>query len=745
MTKGLKSAFSFRALWQAIWLPLLINIVLDLAVYGAWLLLTAQEEANIRQEMRIEAEFIINSLDSDLRGRVAALQRMARSWELHDRMTEEEFASDARSYMFDVLGFQALEWVDRNSVVRRVVPLEGNEARLGRSLDKPPYRALLEEARDLGHPVVTPLADLVSGGRGFMAFFPIRLRGEYDGCVLAETRAQEWIAYVLSQGWRRSSAPGYLVSVELNGESAFTQAGWEGLSARFEASSSSVTLLGHAVTAKLRPTRAFVKKELSSIPALLSSFGILMTFLSSLIVFFYQGARRAAGRAGLAARALEVEALERTRMEGELERSLLRVDLATRAGKMGIWTWDLATDRLEWNQNMYELMDIPPDVKPSYATWRDVLVKEDVEATEAMLRNAVSGRAVFDTEFRIQRSSGEVRHIRAAARVIRDDAGQPVSVTGINWDITEHRRTEEALRRKEDQVRLILDSAGEAIYGIGLDGICTFANAACARILKYPDAQSLIGKNMHNLIHYAYPDGHPMDVRDCRIFKAFMDGKPEHADDEVLWRADGTGFPAEYWSYPKFEHGLVQGAVVTFIDISERKKSEETIRHMATHDGLTDLPSLRLVKDRLAMAMNRARRNKGMAAVMFVDLDGFKSVNDGFGHDAGDAVLKEVARRLSAAVREIDTVGRCGGDEFIVILTDLQSRDNAASVAEKIVRSLAEPIAHKGQRMSVGASVGIAIYPDDGRDAEDLIKASDDAMYRVKNSSKNAYQFADAR
>jgi diguanylate cyclase (GGDEF)-like protein len=180
-------------------------------------------------------------------------------------------------------------------------------------------------------------------------------------------------------------------------------------------------------------------------------------------------------------------------------------------------------------------------------------------------------------------------------------------------------------------------------------------------------------------------------------------------------------------------------------DITARKQAEEKIQHMANHDGLTDLPSLRLARDRLSMAMSLARRNKTMAAVMFLDLDGFKAVNDTFGHEAGDEVIKEVAKRLRSSVRETDTVARIGGDEFLLVITELKSTPKMAGIAEKVIRILSEPIFYKCVMATVGVSIGIAIFPRDGANVDYLIQLADEAMYKVKASGKSGYKYANAK
>jgi diguanylate cyclase (GGDEF)-like protein/PAS domain S-box-containing protein len=311
-------------------------------------------------------------------------------------------------------------------------------------------------------------------------------------------------------------------------------------------------------------------------------------------------------------------------------------------------------------------------------------------------------------------------------------------------DITLRKQAEEALRKSEEQVRLLLNSTAEAIYGIDLEGNCTFANPSCLGMLGYTDMEQLLGKNMHRLIHHSYPDGRSMPVEVCKIYLAFRVGKGVSVDDEVLWRADGTSFPVEYRSYPQIAGGKVTGAVVTFNDITERKRAEEEILHLATHDALTDLPSLRLAMDRLVMAFGRARRHRKAAAVMFIDLDGFKTVNDTLGHDAGDRVLKQMAQRMLSCLRETDTVARVGGDEFLVIAPELNGSADAARIAEKVIRAISQPvITGRDEQAVVGASIGIALYPDNGEDADQLLKLADQAMYRIKNAGKNGFVFAD--
>ncbi|MDT8376164.1 MAG: sensor domain-containing diguanylate cyclase [Mariprofundaceae bacterium] len=176
--------------------------------------------------------------------------------------------------------------------------------------------------------------------------------------------------------------------------------------------------------------------------------------------------------------------------------------------------------------------------------------------------------------------------------------------------------------------------------------------------------------------------------------------------------------------------------------VFERQRAAEQLSHMASHDSLTGLPNLSLGQDRLSGAIAMARRNGTKATLMFIDLDGFKLVNDTLGHSAGDQLLREISSRFSSCVREVDTVARIGGDEFIIILTSSEGREGAERVAQKVIAAVNEPFRLQEHHASVGVSIGIAIYPDHGEDSETLLTRADDAMYLVKAKGKNDYAFA---
>ncbi|MDC8784795.1 GGDEF domain-containing protein [Roseateles koreensis] len=175
----------------------------------------------------------------------------------------------------------------------------------------------------------------------------------------------------------------------------------------------------------------------------------------------------------------------------------------------------------------------------------------------------------------------------------------------------------------------------------------------------------------------------------------------------------------------------------------EIERQQALISHQANHDALTGLPTLRLARDRLEQAIAGANRRQCKAAVIFIDLDGFKAANDGHGHEAGDLVLKEVAERMRATLRAVDTAARQGGDEFVIILNEISTCEDAVQVASKLLEQIAQPIEYKGARIQVGASIGIAVCPDHSSNMTDLLHLADEAMYRVKKTGKNNLQLCD--
>lgn len=556
------------------WLPVLVGTVLCALVGILWLTLERHEQTHLRDVVRSEAEYLVTNMAADLRDRIPSLQRMARRWEIRGGTPKNEFISDAAAYMSDAACFQAIEWVDSDFFIRWVVPLEGNESAQDLNLAfEPKRRMALEKAQATRSPTVTGPVDLVQGGKGFLVYIPIYVRDSFDGFILAVFRIQTWLDYIFNIKVEPIPAD-FKISVFFDDVLVFQQSGWDTLEKMNMDATADARFMEHRFSVCIRPTPVYIARGKNFLPGLTALLGSLLSVLMALIVHLNRKASLSAEKLKITNTALQVTISEREKTRKELESALSRLDLATKTGGIGVWTWDAADGTLTWNEVMHDLYDIPPGVALTCDVWRNSVHPEDLSATEALLKRAIEEQRAFNTEFRIVLASGEVRHLGVAARVQRERTGSPGLLIGINWDLTARKRAEEMLKKSEERVRLLLNSTAEAIYGIDILGNCTFANASCLRILGYAEEKELLGKNIHLLIHHSHADGSPIAIEECLIYQAFREGKGMHGDDEVMWRTDGTSFPVEYWSYPQVMNGEVSGAVVTFNDITARREAQ---------------------------------------------------------------------------------------------------------------------------------------------------------------------------
>jgi len=308
-----------------------------------------------------------------------------------------------------------------------------------------------------------------------------------------------------------------------------------------------------------------------------------------------------------------------------------------------------------------------------------------------------------------------------------------------------HERALQELRESTEQNHLLLESVAEGIFGTDMEGNTTFVNPAAATMLGY-EPDELIGKPMHTMIHYQRLDGSHYPRSECPMTATLEMGKIHQLGDEVLWHKNGQPVPVEYSSTPIIKDGGVAGAVVTFSDISARKKAEALLERQAFYDGLTDLPNRRLLLDRLEQAVVYSQRHHHVGALLFLDLDQFKMINDSLGHPVGDALLRHVAERLRKTVRREDTAARMGGDEFVILFAEVSedpetTANFAQEMAEKIRQRISEPYLLQGHTLHITPSIGIALFPLGGEGADEILMQADTAMYRAKELGRNGVQF----
>jgi diguanylate cyclase (GGDEF)-like protein/PAS domain S-box-containing protein len=324
--------------------------------------------------------------------------------------------------------------------------------------------------------------------------------------------------------------------------------------------------------------------------------------------------------------------------------------------------------------------------------------------------------------------SGAERTIEVTLTPYVDDEGKATSAFVLINDISRFHEAEKAVRESEERVRKFADATSEGIVFFE-NGIITDANNALAGMMG-GKVEDLIGKRVLEFVDEPFK---------LTVAQHIRDGYERPYEGRVK-RFDGTMFAADFVGKTIVYQGKTLRMTVVR-DITDRKEAEARIQFLAHHDALTHLPNRVLFNDQLQLALASARRRGNMVAVFFIDLDNFKTINDSLGHHIGDDLLKRVAKRLQSCIRDSDLIARLGGDEFVIAITDIDTVDEAAPVAEKLALALGEPLPLEGQLLAVAASIGISVFPKDGDSVEALIRNADNAMYLAKDRGRSNFQF----
>lgn len=414
-----------------------------------------------------------------------------------------------------------------------------------------------------------------------------------------------------------------------------------------------------------------------------------------------------------------------------------------------------------------ELMRHLFDLTPNYVSIRDqdgryVMVSQAYADLHGTTVEEMSGKPVSafthspedtETELAEDREVLESRRSRAAVREMLDSSGthrrlelvkRPVVlddgrafVMCVAVDITKSERAESTLAKTNEFLKNILETISDAVFALDTGGKLTLANQRLSQMTGYSHHE-LIGMPFASI----FPVDMGFDVQRTLTNLLKESGKEKRFEAHVA-HADGHQRVITCSLLPLKEGERVVGIAGTAIDITESKAAEQRIEHLAYHDPLTNLPNRRLVNDRLTMAMSQAQRDGRMVAVLFVDLDRFKSINDSLGHRTGDAVLQELGTRLRAAVRVGDTVARMGGDEFLFLLPGIDRIEEAVGVARKVLDAVRRPFSIEGREFVVTASIGMSFFPKHAADAETLIKQADTALFESKRRASDTFEIFD--
>jgi diguanylate cyclase (GGDEF)-like protein/PAS domain S-box-containing protein len=473
---------------------------------------------------------------------------------------------------------------------------------------------------------------------------------------------------------------------------------------------------------------------------------------------------------------------DRIAAETALRESNERFNTAVRATSDVIWDLNLITESLWWNENFTKVFGYPrEDVDRTVKSWYDATHPDDRDRVEAGMRRLIaSGGESWSDEYRFRRRDGSYAEVLDRGHVIRDGAGKAVRMIGAMEDVTSRKEGEEKMRKQALQQRLIAEFGQWVLASTGVADVLNRAVELVSATLKADycnvleldtDGKQLLFKaaagwpaewvgqrtvpvRPGNRIEFALSHREPVITKDYEDKEEetrfspsplLQFGVRSGVEVPIFGTAGTFGILSAHALKPRRfgedDLSFLQSVANILALAIERKGAEERLAYLAQFDALTALPNRHLFHDRLLQTMAQGRRSGNPMAVLYIDLDRFKLVNDTQGHGAGDKLLKEAAARLTQCIRSGDTMGRFGGDEFGAVLSDLAKPGDASIVAQKMIDALARPFDLDGHETYVTASVGITLFPADSEEAGALIMNADTAMYRAKEQGRNTYQY----
>jgi diguanylate cyclase (GGDEF)-like protein/PAS domain S-box-containing protein len=370
-------------------------------------------------------------------------------------------------------------------------------------------------------------------------------------------------------------------------------------------------------------------------------------------------------------------------------------------------------------------------------SYEQLIHADDRHMVRARIAESLAQQSRFEIEYRIVRADGQLRWVWERGVGIFNPDGSVDALEGFIQDITERKESNQALLEAERRYRSIFENAIEGVFQTTPSGAYIAVNPALARIYGYRSPEDLI-VSLRDIRHQLYVENERraefMRLMEEEGSVSNFESRVYRRDGEIIWISENARAVHDEAGQLLFYEGTVEA-------ITERKLYEAEIRHQATHDALTGLPNRTMLHNHLQRAIQIPRQKSALTAVVFVDLDQFKYINDSLGHQIGDELLKTVAQRLVSCVRDSDMVARQGGDEFVLVLENQADENSITEVMQRILTAVAKPWRAGDREFHITSSIGISRYPTDGRDVETLLKNADSAMYKAKERGRNNFQF----
>ena len=428
-------------------------------------------------------------------------------------------------------------------------------------------------------------------------------------------------------------------------------------------------------------------------------------------------------------------AIEKTQTKLKLQSSEERYALAMKGTQDGLWDWNVLTDEVLYSPRWKSMLGYEVnEIKNEFSEWKRLMHPDDLASTLLKVKALLNHKTKeYKTEFRMQHKNGQYINILARAFASRDETGKVTRLVGTHIDITKQKLSEEKLKLAAS----VFSHAGESIIITDANGMILEVNGNFSHTTGY-SREEAIGKNPRIFRSGKQPPEFYADMWNTLKEEGYWTGE--------IWNRRKNG---EVYAEIKTvsavldENGITTHYVALGNDITPMKEHQEQLERIAHFDLLTNLPNRVLLSDRLSQAILQCNRHKQSLAVVFLDLDGFKAINDAYGHNVGDDLLIALSVRMKEALRESDSLARIGGDEFVAILVDLITIEDCKPVLERLLLAASEPVIIDDIVLNVSASIGVTLYPQDDVDADQLMRHADQAMYAAKESGKNRYHFFD--
>ncbi len=431
--------------------------------------------------------------------------------------------------------------------------------------------------------------------------------------------------------------------------------------------------------------------------------------------------------------------LEKEKLLEHIKNSQKQYKEAQEQARLGHWVLDLETHKLHWSDEIYRIFELnAQEFEATYEAFVNIIHPDDREFVKQAYTDSIKNRMDYDIEHRLLMKDGQIKYVHERCETEYDDNGKPLKSMGTVLDITDRRLTELALQESNDKFRALTETTHDFIWEVTADGVYTYCSPQSIDILGYRP-EELLGKR-------------PMDIMSQeeaeRVAKFFNNAAAQQAPikefENINLTKDSQEVILETSAQPFFSiTGELLGYRGIDRDITQRKQAEIKLQHMAHHDPLTGLANRRQLITDFEHESKRAGRYGRKMAFFYLDLNRFKTINDTLGHEVGDNLLIYIAEQMSNQLRESDNIYRVGGDEFNILIPEFNDKEQLKGLADRIIESISSIKHFSGTEIDIGCSIGIAIFPDNGKTLSDLTSSSDNAMYLIKRSDKVNYCFDD--